>query len=247
VKLAYARQYADYQRWHWWFRGRRRILETVLRREMPGNAARTIVSLGCGPAEGLRWLVPVAGTGGRVVGMDADADHARPAAPGVTVIVGRMESVPLRSGTADAVLALDVLEHLDDDARGLSEAARILRPHGLLLATVPAFESLWGPQDEASRHRRRYTKPTLGALFERAGLPRPRITYFNTLLFPPAAALRWVRRGRRPTGEPRSDFEDNRPGLTNDLLAAVFAAERHLVHRVPLPIGVSLLATVHPA
>lgn len=237
---AYARQYADFERWHWWFRGRRRILETVLRRELGAGDARTIVSLGCGPAEGIAWLA----TFGRVVGVDAEREHARPGTPGVALVVARIEAAPLRPHAADAVLGLDVLEHIADDARGLAEAAHLVRPGGLLLVTVPALQSLWGAQDEASHHLRRYTKRTLGAAFARAGLPAPRMSYFNTLLFPPVAAVRWARRALPRPDTARSDFEDNRPGLANDVLAALFAAERHLVHRVPLPVGVSLLATV---
>ena len=239
---AYARQYADFERWHWWFRGRRSILETVLRRELGVGRARTIVSLGCGPAEGLAWLAALAGPGGRVVGIDADPTHAQPAAPGVALVVARMEAPPLHAGVADAVLGLDVLEHIADDAHGLAEAARLVRPRGLLLVTVPALPSLWGAQDEANHHLRRYTKTTLRAAFARAGLPAPRVSYFNTLLFPPVAAVRWARRGLGAQGEVRSDFEDNRPGLANDILTRVFALERHLVHRLPMPIGVSLLA-----
>lgn len=244
---AYARQYADFERWHWWFRGRRRILESVLARELGAGSGRTIVSLGCGPAEGLAWLVPLAGAGGQVVGVDVEPGHAVPAAPGVTVVVAHAESAALRAGVGDAVLALDVIEHLADDARGLAEAGRLARRGGLVLVTVPALPSLWGAQDEASHHLRRYSKATLRAAFARAGLPAPRLTYFNTLLFPPVAAVRWLRRGLGGGARERSDFEDNRPGLANDVLAALFAAERHLVHRVPLPVGVSLLATVRAA
>ena len=95
-----------------------------------------------------------------------------------------------------------------------------------------------------SHHRRRYTKRTLRGLFARAGLPAPEVTYFNTLLLPPLAAVRWLARARGPSTEPPSDFEKNRPGLANELLARVFALERHLLRHLSLPLGVSLLATL---
>jgi len=96
-----------------------------------------------------------------------------------------------------------------------------------------------GKQDEVSHHHRRYRKATLRAVFARAGLPAPRVTYFNAFLLPPIAAVRWLRHSVGAGDPTRSAFEDNRPGLVNDLLAAVFAAERHLVPHVPLPLGVS--------
>ena len=241
----YAERYGRFEQWHWWFRGRQRIIMEVLRRELGERPTRWIASVGCGPAEGLVWLRAVAGSTGGVVGIDADSVHARRPVPGLEYVVGDLEALPLAPASVDAVLALDVLEHLDDDSGGLREAVRLLRPGGLLLVTVPALPSLWGAQDVINHHRRRYTRKTLSGAFARAGLPRPSITYFNTLLFPPVAAVRWVRRALGAPGEVRSDFDDSQPGLLNDLLAAVFALERHLVCRVPMPVGVSLLATVH--
>ncbi|MGH9767445.1 MAG: SAM-dependent methyltransferase, partial [Blastocatellia bacterium] len=89
-----------------------------------------------------------------------------------------------------------------------------------------------------------YTKATLRRTFERAGLPLPRVSYFNTLLFPPVAGMRWTRALLGKATLARSDFDDTKPGLMNEILASVFAAERHIVPRMPLPIGVSLLATL---
>jgi SAM-dependent methyltransferase len=244
MKPQFAEQYRSLEEWHWWFRGRRNILETVLRRELPQGESLIIAPVGCGPPEGLGWLLPLAGRGGRVVGLDLDFRHARRPQDGVDFVIGKIEAAPLASQSCDAVLALDVLEHLDDDAAGLTETARLVKARGLLLVTVPAFPSLWGGQDEVSHHRRRYTKASLLRVFARAGLPRPRLAYFNTLLFPPVAAVRWLRRGLGLGNRPRSDFEDNHPGAVNDMLAALFGLERHIVQRLPLPWGVSLLGTV---
>lgn len=237
-------QYGELVQWHWWFRGRKRIIESTLSQELPGGRSLAIASVGCGPPEGLKWLVPLSGQGGQVVGLDADAGHlnGNGSVPGVEYVVGRLEEAPLPAGSFDLVLALDVLEHLDDDAAGLSGAFRLLKPGGLLLVTVPALPSLWGRQDVVSHHRRRYTRRTLLDAFARAGLPRPRATYFNTLLFPLVAAARWARAAVGAASESGSDFEENRPGMLNEALASLFAFERHLLWRVPMPVGVSLLA-----
>ncbi len=244
MKPQFAEQYRALEEWHWWFRGRRNILETVLRQELPPGESLLIVPVGCGPPEGLSWLLPLAGRGGRVLGLDMDFRHARRVENRVDVVVGKLEAAPLASGSCDAVLALDVLEHLDDDAAGLRETARLIKSNGLLLVTVPAFPSLWGGQDEVSHHRRRYTKRALLDAFTRAGLPRPRVTYFNTLMFPPVAAIRLLRRAIGLEHRPRSDFEDNHPGFVNDALALLFGLERYVIYRLPMPWGVSLLATV---
>jgi SAM-dependent methyltransferase len=241
----FAEQYGDFERWHWWFRARREILETAIRRELGAERDIAIASIGCGPADGLWWLRELMGDGARVIGLDADPLHAQAGSPaGTQYVIGRVEAQPFATASLDAVLALDVIEHVDDDAAGLREIARTLKPDGLLVLTVPALPSLWGTQDVVNHHRRRYTRRTLLDAFARAELPRPRTTYFNTLLLPPIAAVRWVRRALGHTEGEQSDFEDNRPGLANEALRAVFAAERHLVGRIPMPIGVSLLATL---
>jgi SAM-dependent methyltransferase len=243
MKHEFAEQYGNLERWHWWFRGRQRILEALLRRELTGSPSRSIASLGCGPAEGLKWLIPLAGPNGRVVGLDLDPLHACRSVRGLEYVVGKLETAPLVSGSFDVVLALDVLEHLIDDRVGLREAARLVKTGGLLLVTVPALPSLWGEQDVVNHHCRRYTKRTLCQAFIEVQLPYPRVTYFNMLLFPTVAVIRWVRSGLGLARRARSDFDDNQPGWINDILAAIFAVERHVIQRVPMPVGVSLLAT----
>lgn len=238
----YARAYAQLEEWHWWFRGREQILAHALRRELAPVGATSILSVGCGPAEGLRWLQALTGKLGSVVGLDSGFVHARNLGPGFHYIVGRLEDVPLRSSSFDVVLLLDVLEHLDDDTHGLQQAARLLRSGGLLIVTVPAMPSLWGGQDVVSHHRRRYTMKSFLRLFQLLHVSQVRVTYFNTFLFPPIATLRWARALAGQRYRDRTDFDDNHPGLMNRILARIFAAERHLVGRVPLPFGVSLLA-----
>jgi SAM-dependent methyltransferase len=254
MKGEFAESYGGLQDWHWWFKGRQQILESVLERHLPPprQDRRIIASVGSGPPSGLAWLAPFARAGGLVVGLDADpsgglrASLARPeerrAPRNVRLVLSQLERPSVRPGSCDAVVALDVLEHLDDDAAGLRAAAGLVMPGGLLLVTVPALPSLWGQQDVVSEHRRRYTRGTLRALFDRAELPRPRVSYFNSLLFLPIAAVRLGRRLAPGSGEPISDFDSGKPGLVNDQLRRLFSAERHLLGRFDLPIGVSLMA-----
>src|SRR5262245_40133096 len=178
MQHAYAERYGDFAQWHWWFRGRERILTSVLDRALPARPGRLLAALGCGPVEGLRWLAPVVGAGGRIVGVDREAIHARASNGSLACVIGTVEALPLARGIFDAVVALDVLEHLDDDASALREATGLLRPGGLLVVTVPASPRLWGAQDVVNQHRRRYTRATLLDAFARAGLAPPAVTYF---------------------------------------------------------------------
>lgn len=242
MEKKFAEQYGELEQWHWWFRGRRKVLETILQHELTDAKRRSILSVGCGPAEGLKWLIPFAGEEGKVVGFDVEPAHARRLPPQVEFTVGTLEDVPFADASFDLVLALDVLEHLDDDRAGLKEAVRLVKPGGLLLITVPALPSLWGGQDVVSEHRRRYTKRTLTRLFDDVGLVDYQVNYFNTLLFPPTALVRWSRRALGLKDRARSDFEGSRPGLINEVLAQVFSAESRLINYTSMPIGVSLVA-----
>src|ERR1051325_8951965 len=242
MESTFARQYADFENWHWWFRGRQTILESILRHELSPQIKRSLLSVGCGPSEGLGWLKPFAGDEGKIVGLDIDPSYGRNPSNEVAFVNGLLDRTPFTDHCFDAVLALDVLEHLDRDRDGLLEAMRLVKPGGLLVLTVPALPALWGIQDVVSGHRRRYTKRSLTNLFESAGLSNYRINYFNTLLCPPIALIRLFRRMRGPHTPLRSDFEKNRPGLANEVLKWVFELEARFVNYARLPIGISLVA-----
>jgi SAM-dependent methyltransferase len=70
----------------------------------------------------------------------------------------------------DTVLAVNVLEHIEDDAGALRRMASALRPGGRVVLFVPAYQSLYGPHDREAGHVRRYRPETLRWAVERAGL-----------------------------------------------------------------------------
>jgi SAM-dependent methyltransferase len=227
---------AELERSHWWFRGRRRLLCRLLSRlDLPPRAR--VLDVGCGTGANGRVL----GAGDRVaIGVDASAmalalgerlDHAaRLRADGALL--------PFADGSFDLVCALDVLEHLDDDAAAVRELRRVLRPGGVLLVFVPALRLLWGLQDEISHHRRRYAPGQLRGLISGAGLRVERLTFFNTLLFAPILAARLAMRVVPPR-ELRSENDLGGP-LLGALAGVIFSAETEFVCRANLPIGVSL-------
>jgi SAM-dependent methyltransferase len=225
---------------HWWFVGRRRIILGLLDAAIgPGGGdGWRVLDVGCGTGAMLSHLERY----GEPSGVEADqqaVDLCR--ARGLTRVQhADPPPLPFDDGGFDLVTALDVLEHVDDDRRLLAEMRRVLRPGGVALVTVPAFPALWGPQDVVSHHKRRYRAAELRGRVLAADLQPARTTYFNTLLFPPIAALRLARRlGPAPT-RPRSDFELTREGRINDLLAAVFGFEARLLSAFDLPFGVSI-------
>lgn len=241
MEQRYYEEYARVQAAHWWFAGRRRIIGSLLERGLPAaDRGRRILDVGCGTGTNLDEL----GRFGRVEGVEAEAaavEYCR-GHGGWSVTEASGDELPFDDDGFDLVTLLDVIEHVPDDATILGEARRVLRPDGRVLVTVPAYTWMWGAQDEISHHYRRYTAPRLRASLLGAGFEPVRVTYFNTLLFPPIAAIRLLRRLRPRRGEARSDFELNEPGRLNSMLARTFGLEAPIVARASLPFGVSVAA-----
>lgn len=223
---------------HWWFCARRSILTSVIGRYAPRRRELRILEAGCGTGGNLATLSRF----GQLEAFELDNDARAIAARKLPIDIkqGRLpDGIPYAPGSFDIVAALDVIEHVQDDAASLAQLAAQLTDGGRLIMTVPAMPWLWSRHDEVHHHHRRYTRRHLEEVLKLAGLRPVAITYFNTLLFPAIAAARL---GKKALGiEDRAD--DAMPSrAVNAALKNIFAFERHLVGRVPLPAGVSLLA-----
>jgi SAM-dependent methyltransferase len=220
---------------HWWYRGRRRVLKAVLDSvDLPPRPR--LLDAGCGSGRTLDDLA----ARGRVSGVDTSPLAAAAARERghADIHVSRIEDLPFEDGRFDLVTCLDVIEHTPDDRESLAELLRVTRPGGLLVATVPAYPALFSAHDVANGHYRRYRAETLGAAAAQAGWARLRDTYFNTILFPPAAMVRLARRRRAGS---RSELTFTPPAFDR-LLEAPPRREAALIaagHR--LPFGLSLL------
>jgi len=222
---------------HWWYVGRRRIVFDWLR---PDDRRRRVLDIGCGTGFNIEQLR--ARGFEKVVGLDVSNDaiaYAR--SRGLRALVrGDGARLPFADAAFDLVLALDLIEHLEDDGEALRDMARVLAPGGRLLVFTPAYRFLWSLQDDVSHHFRRYTSRELRSKLSDAGFTVAKMTYANTFLFPVILAGRTVLRviGRRQ----RVSENDLHPSWSNGLLAAIFVAEAPLLRRMNFPFGVSLLS-----
>ncbi|KRB85135.1 class I SAM-dependent methyltransferase [Noviherbaspirillum sp. Root189] len=228
---------------HWWFAARRTILSSLLEQlRLPPRPA--ILELGCGTGGNLDMLSRF----GAVSAMEMD-DVARGIAQSrhrsrADIRAGSCPAdIPFNGQQFDLVCLFDVLEHIDQDQQTLAAIRSLLAPAGHAVVTVPAYQWLWSRHDEVLHHKRRYTASELKAKAWQAGFRVERISYFNTLLFPLAAALRLKERllGGNPGGTAVP------PALVNSVFRLVFGSERHLLRSVNLPFGVSLVAILSPA
>lgn len=239
-RIVYDRM-AEHDSVHWWYRARRKVLASLIRTRVCLPAGAKILEIGCGTGHNLAML----GSFGTVDAIEID-DAARAMA---SERLGReVKASPLPEltgiphGAYDMVALLDVLEHIEDDVAPLVSIARLLKPGGRILIAVPAHPWLWSAHDIANHHFRRYTAASLTSAVEAAGLKIDHLGSINSLLFPVAVFVRFLKRAIRST---ESDDElPSRP--MNWLFEKIFAFEAHLVGRFALPIGVSLVAVVSP-
>ncbi|MBK6796418.1 MAG: class I SAM-dependent methyltransferase [Acidobacteria bacterium] len=227
---------------HWWFVGRRAIVFALIDDALQKSAAvsrRIILDIGCGTGATMDHLKRY----GEVQGIDLSEmplrfsrkrGHSR-------VMLASATELPFADNSFDLLTALDVIEHLDDDVRGLCEIRRVLKPGAPAVIFVPAFQALWGPNDDQSGHKRRYRLDGFKSAATAAGLTIEHISYANIAMFLPI----WIGRkilqlfGREEQAENRI----NNP-LINKLLSRIFTSEAGWLRRRSLPFGVSIVCVV---
>ncbi len=237
----YARMHA-LEDWYWWFVARRHAAATFVRDYAPDCPTLNILDAGCGTGGMLDLLEKWPGA--RCIGLDVSADALEfsRGREQRRLIAGDLTQLPLADHAFEVVTALDVLEHVGDDNRAAAEIFRVLRPGGILVASVPAYRFLWGPHDEALHHQRRYGGAEFQRLLTGAGFRVEKQTFLLSLLFPAAAVARLASRRRPKDAEGGSAALPMLPGPINRALIGLQALELSVARRLSLPFGLSILA-----
>lgn len=227
---------------HWWFRARRHIVWSLVRRYVDGGANRRlrVCELGCGTGGNLAAIAE----DHDVVGIECSPDALNYArlSLGDRVRFGSLpHEIDLPQSSFDVVLMTDVLEHIKNDRASARTAVELVRPGGIVVVTVPAYQWLFSPRDVRHQHFRRYAKTQLRRLWNPEGAQIEVLSHYNAALFPIAAAVRLSSKLSR-----RNDPADLSvpPRTINAFLARLMQSEAHLLGRLPLPFGLSLVAVV---
>jgi len=233
---------AEVQDAHWWFKGRREILRSVIGR-LPLPESPRILEIGAGTGGNLAMLSQC----GSVKALEMD-DYARSiarerTAGQIDIRQGRLpDEIPFKE-EFDLVCLFDVLEHVERDIDSLKAIRRMVSTDGCLLLTVPAYSWLWSIHDERLHHFRRYTARELKRKARETGWTVRRITYFNTLLFPLALVARMTDK-IIPSQEPAGTGIPS--PVVNSTLYRVFSMEKALLRAFNFPFGVSLMVQLNP-
>ncbi|MCX6944349.1 MAG: class I SAM-dependent methyltransferase [Opitutales bacterium] len=239
-----AEEYANLDRVegaHWYYAGKRQFVRDWLRRVRPPQPGDVLLDCGAGTG---RFALEMAAAC-RVLVLDDHAEalqllRTRFQPEQILSLAG--DTVPLPDGSLEYVTALDVLEHVPDDAAVVRGFHRLLKPGGIAVVTVPAGQALWSDWDVALHHFRRYDRAQLRALFPASAWELAYVNYTNVLAYPAVWAVRKWRglRRRLGLGSAAARTEDRLPPRwLNSLLRAVFVGLASW--RVPFPCGVSLV------
>ena len=247
---------------HWWYLGMEHITCQLLERYLPqsdtafaprqathpaaggemgtaGDCSRKILDAGCGTGAVMKYLARY----GEATGFDFSAEalkfshqraHTRLAQASVL-------EIPFASQCFDLIVSFDVICEMGvDDEQALLEFRRILKPGGLVMLRLPAYDWLRGKHDVATHIRHRFTRGEIGAKLKRNGFVPVRLSYANTFLFPIALAKRLSERlfSSSQTG---SDLTLD-PGPLNGTLRSILSAEAPLISAVGLPFGLTVVA-----
>lgn len=236
MDAGFYKTYFEIEKNHWWFRVRRNIILSLIKKYKISKTAK-IFDFGCGSGYTVGYLQKL---GYDVSGSDTSQEAIK---------FGRKEGIKnlqiVESGTMppnssfDLILALDVIEHIKDDAGAIKALERALKPGGMFIITAPAYQWMWGVQDKVAHHFRRYNMGTLLRLFEDTNLSVLKRSYFNTFLFLSIAAVRLAGKLFK-TKDRESDFDINNR-LANAVFYFIFNLESKLLRFFNFPFGVSIL------
>jgi SAM-dependent methyltransferase len=229
---------ARQEREYWWHRSRAHVLRQLVHAHC--RDCRLVLDAGCGTGGNIDWL----STKATVVAADTSHEALRLLSirRPERLVASDVEHQPWPDATFDLILMADVLEHVDDRT-ALAEAFRILRPGGILVATVPAYKLLWSDHDVALHHKRRYTKALLTARVRTAGFEIRLASYLFMVALLPALLARTVwMLSRRLQSErpPPATLRPSLPKVVNDVLVLAHRGEAALLQRTSLPFGLSV-------
>ncbi|MCD4812268.1 class I SAM-dependent methyltransferase [bacterium] len=230
---------------YWWNQGREHLVtglfEKYSKKKVAYDHSLKIFDIGCAAGGTLFYL----SKWGDVWGLDAAPDALELCqAWGIRqdrLLLGDAEKMTVVSDAKfDLVTAVEIIEHLDNPLRAVSEIFRVLKPGGILIITVPADMRLWSERDVRLEHRRRYTVSQLVDQVSQSEFEILKASYANAFYYWPYRFLLWMRRKKSGVDVPRvkTNTYDANPFMSG-LFVWLLKLETWWILHSRLPWGVS--------
>jgi SAM-dependent methyltransferase len=227
---------AAFENGYWWHVGRRSIVARQIENLNRERGYLHILNVGSGTG----GTVQILAKHGKVLNIDQSAEAVRLMQEnGFEAYQMDGKRTPLGDGQFHLVAALDVLEHIQEDAVALQEWRRVLKPGGHVVLTVPAYQWLWSGHDVSLGHCRRYTARQLRQIVRDAGFEVSKCSYAITFSFFLIVAFRFYQKLFRPDAQTSSYVK--LPAILNSFFIALLRIEAFLLANFRFPFGTSIL------
>ena len=225
---------------HWFFKGKRTIVLSILDKFFGKSRDRKILDVGCGTGILMKTLEPY----GEVYGIDLVPKAVEFCKErGLNnVTVGDAVHLPYDDESFDIVMCIDMLYHkgIRDDGMVIKELYRVCKKGGGIIFTDSACPALWGKHDIAVHARERYVPRKFARKIEEAGFSVKKLSYYNSFLFPVVFTVRKLDNIFFPKRKPKSDVKETNP-IINSILYSILSLEATIIKRSGFPIGVSFI------
>jgi ubiquinone/menaquinone biosynthesis C-methylase UbiE len=166
--------------------------------------------------------------------------------PGIPFLQFNLVTCPLFSNSVDAVILLNVLEHIEDDVAAMRQAFRIAKPGGVVVIEVPAGPKLFDIYDKQLMHFRRYTLTSLCEKLQRAGFLIEDRSHLGAFVYPAFSLMK--RRNQRYKDQPdqiqrQAVAKNISLARTNPAMNAIMRVEGALRPFIRYPVGIRCLVT----
>ncbi len=221
----------------WWYLTRRKLLRDAAIQAVRGKQEARILDFGCTAqvefAESPYMRVVNAHSSLPVL-----AFHQIEGRESLVCI--RPDELAFASNSFDAVVTGDILQSLPDDLATLRELRRVLKDGGSLCLTVPAYPWLWGEEDEARGHQRRYTASELRRKLNNSGFEISRVSYLVAVGLLPAILERVGKNIFKKSIVQHGAWAET-PAWANTSMIMLLECERQLIRFINLPFGTRLV------
>lgn len=220
---------------HWWFVTRRELVRSLVKKQ--GKQDPSILDIGCASGLMLQGLESDGLSKSKLTGIDISPEAieaSRELGYGDTHVMDGGNPDALDK-TFDIIVSSDCLEHIKDDETALKKWHSLLNEGGRAIVFVPAYQFLWTAHDDWNHHFRRYTKAELVTKAKAAGFEVKQAGYWNTILFPLIAALRFFQQMTQAEG----DAITLPSAPVNAFFRTVMRIENGIFKLIRFPFGVS--------
>lgn len=222
---------------HFWYKGMRDITKSLLDKYLPKNKKIKILDAGCGTGRNIIFLNKY----GNVFGFDISSEAIKYCRLRGLKNIKRasIDKIPYKSNSFDLVTCFDVLGQIEvkNIKNAINEFRRVLKPGGILLVRIAAYDWLRGSHDIAVHTKHRFERSELKNIMTKSKFKTVKATYANSWLFPLIILKRLFIRSIH------SDVKKVNP-LANIVFQIPFIIESYLLKYFDLPFGLSLITIV---